>query len=78
MQKLYSFFPLSANVIPGEPRSLLITTAIYVLACVVLRVLGWALGWVPILGWLLNLVFSLAGIYCLAGLILGIVKYFQK
>jgi len=30
------------------------------------------------LGWLLNLVFSLAGIYCVAGLILGIVKYFKK
>ena len=78
MEKLYSFFPVSANVIPGESKSLVTMAAIYVVACVVLRVLGWALGWVPVLGWLLGLVFSLAGLYFVVGLILGFLKYFKK
>lgn len=77
MQKLNAFFPLNSGVVPGEVKSLLIPGAIYVAACLVLRVLSWALGWVPLVGWLLGLVFSLAGLYCAVGLILALVRYFR-
>lgn len=77
MQKLLAYFPLNAGVVPGNLKSLTIPAAIYVAACLVLRVLSWALDWVPLVGWLLGLVFSLLGLYCVAGLILALLQYFH-
>jgi len=78
MRKIEPFFPLNAGIMPGDLKSLLIPSVIYVAACMVLRVLGWAIGWVPLVGWLLNVVFSLIGLYCVAGLILAVIRYAQK
>lgn len=77
MNKVYPFFPLNANVMPGNGKSLLTPVVIYIAACVVLRVLSWALGWVPLAGWLLELVFSLVGLYCVAGIIVAMIQYFK-
>ena len=78
MKKIEPFFPLNAGIQPGDLKSLLVPSVIYVAACLVLRILGWALGWVPLVGGLLNLVFSLVGLYCAIGFILAVIRYVRK
>ena len=77
MNKLFRYFPLSTAVEPGNVRQLIISLAIYLVASAVLGVLNAVLGWIPLVGWLLGLVFSLLGIYCGAGLVLAIVRFVQ-
>ena len=78
MEKLYHYFPLSSSVTPSDTKSLVISILIYVAACAVLRVLGVVLGWIPLVGWLLGIVFSLIGLYCVAGIVLSVLQYFKK
>ena len=78
MQKLFPFFPLSANVEPGNARRFVVTLGIYLVACAVLGVLSDILGWIPLVGWRLTLIFSLLGIYCVAVIVLAIYKYVQR
>lgn len=78
MEKLYSYFPLSANVLPGNVKSLIYTLIIYLIACAIMGVLNVVLGWIPLAGWLLRLVFSLLGLYCVAGMVLAVLKFFQS
>jgi uncharacterized membrane protein YhaH (DUF805 family) len=33
---------------------------------------------IPLVGWILSIVFSLMGIYCVAGMVLAILRYLQK
>lgn len=75
MKKFDPFFPLNAGVTHRDLKSLLMPLVIYLVACAVLNVLRVILGWIPLVGWLLELVFSLLGIYCVAGIILSIIKY---
>ena len=77
MNKLFRYFPLSTAVEPGNVRQLIISLAIYLVASAVLGVLNAVLGWIPLVGWLLGLVFSLLGIYCVAGLVLAIMRFVQ-
>ena len=78
MQKLLTYFPLSNSVEPGNARQFVLALAIYLVACGVLGILNAILGWIPLVGWLLDLIFSLAGIYCVVGLVLSIVKFVQR
>lgn len=78
MHKVHKYFPLGSGVVHGDVKSLLVPLMIYLAACAVLRVLCMILGWIPLVGWLLELVFSLMGIYCVAGIVLAIVKYFEQ
>ena len=75
MDKLLHYFPLSANVEPGNVRQFVITLAIHLVACAVLGVLTAILGWIPLVGRLLDLIFSLMGIYCVVGLVLSIYQF---
>ena len=77
MPKVYLYFPLSASVRPVDVGSLLLCMVIYVVACAVLGVLQTVLGWIPIVGVLLKLVFSIGGLYCVAGMVLSVLKFFQ-
>lgn len=77
MERVYPFFPLSKAVTPGNGKSLALALVIYLAACTVLRVLTAILGWIPLVGWLLELIFSLAALYCVAGLVLAIVRFCQ-
>ena len=63
MQKLLTYFPLSNSVEPGNARQFVLALAIYLVACGVLGILNAILGWIPLVGWLLDVIFSLAGIY---------------
>lgn len=78
MEKVYRYFPLSASVHPEQIKSLILSVVIYLAACAIMRILQAILGWIPIVGTLLRLVFSLLGLYCVAGIILSILKYFQR
>lgn len=78
MQKLLTYFPLSNSVEPGNARQFVLALAIYLVACGVLGILNAILGWIPLVGWLLDVIFSLAGIYCVVGLVLAIVKFVQR
>lgn len=78
MQKLLTYFPLSNSVEPGNARQFVLALAIYLVACGVLGILNAILGWIPLVGWLLDVIFSLAGIYCVVGLVLAIVRFVQR
>ena len=78
MQKLLTYFPLSNSVEPGNARQFVLALAIYLVACGVLGILNAILGWIPLVGWLLDVIFSLAGIYCVVGLALSIFKFVQR
>ena len=77
MQKWHAYFPLNSGVVSGDLKSLAIPVIIYLAACGVLRVVSWALNWVPLVGWLLGLVCSVLGLYCVLGLILALLAYFR-
>ena len=77
MPKIYLYFPLSASVRPGDVGSLILSMVIYVVACAVLGILQAVLGWIPLVGVLLKMVFGLMGLYCVGGMILSVLKFFQ-
>ncbi len=77
MEKIFTYFPLSANVLPGNVKSLIMSLVIYVVACAVLGILNVVLGWIPLVGWLFRLICSLLGLYCVAGIVLSILKFFR-
>lgn len=78
MEKLYRYFPLSDSVHPGDLKSVVISVLIYLAACAVMGILQAILGWIPIVGGLIRLVLSVLGLYCAAGIILSVLKYFQS
>ena len=77
MEKLYSYFPLSSGVHPGNLANVITSVLIYLAACAIMGILQAILGWIPIAGALVRLVLSLLGLYCVAGIILSILKYFR-
>lgn len=78
MENLYRFFPLSASVLPGNLRTALISVVIYLATCAIMGILQMILGWIPIVGALLRLICSLLGFYCVAGMVLAVLRYFQQ
>ena len=78
MEKLYRYFPLSDSVHPGDLKSAVLSVLIYLAACAVMGILQAILGWIPIVGGLIRLVLSVLGLYCAAGIILSVLKYFQS
>ena len=76
MEKIYPLFPLTARVLPAVTKTLVISVVIYVVICSVLSILQFALGWIPLVGWIVRTVCSLIGLYCVAGIILSFLKYF--
>lgn len=77
MEKFYPFFPLSVHVLPDVPKTLIFSIVIYLIICAVLGVLQSILGWIPIVGWIADVVCSLLGLYCVGGIILSVLKYFH-
>lgn len=77
MHKIYACFPLSASVLPGQVKSLILSLVIYLAACAVFGILQAILGWIPLVGFLIRAVFSLLGLYCVAGMVLAVLKFFH-
>ena len=77
MRKWNKYFPVNAGIHPGDAKSLLVPLLIYLAASGVLRVVSWALNWVPLVGWVLGLACAVLGLYCVAGIILALLAYFD-
>ena len=83
MDLLKKFFPYSYGA--KEVKDLVIKIIVYVVAMVIggamLGLVNLVVGWLPliggIIGWVLGLVGSLVGIYCLAGIVLLVLDYFK-
>lgn len=70
------FFPLNASVKSGDTRSFITTLVIYVIAAVVLGVIGFFISYVPVVRAVYGIVAGLIGLYILIGIILAIIKCF--
>lgn len=70
-------FPLTAKIIRGEPRSLLIVVAIYLTVCALVKIADFLLGWVPLIGSILWVLFWLVGLYCAVGIIFAVLEFFR-
>ena len=74
MDTLKKFFPLSFKF-AKDVANLIIGIIIYlVIGAVAPAILG-ILGFLPIIGWILGIVSSLVGIYCLAGIVIQILVF---
>ena len=78
MQKILPFFPLSAGVRRSDAKTFVVSLIIYLAACAVLGTLSAILGWIPLVGWLLDGIFSLLGMYCVAGIVLAIYQFVRE
>ena len=82
MDALKKIFPLSFKFTKDVPN-LIIGIIVQILAIAVLGVLIWLAtaitGWIPvvgaIIGWVLGIVSSLLGLYCLVGIIIQILVF---
>ena len=82
METLKKFFPLSFKY-TKDVSDLVIGIIIQIIAVVILGALIWLAtaitGWIPVvgklIGWVLGIVSSLAGIYCLSGIVIQILVY---
>lgn len=74
MDTLKKFFPLSFKF-AKDVANLIIGIIIYlVIGAVAPAILG-ILGFLPVIGWILGIVSSLVGIYCLAGIVIQILVF---
>lgn len=78
MQTLYGLFPLSDQVRQGDIRSLLISLIIYVLAAAITAILRVVLDWIPLVGALLGVISVLLNLYCVAGGVLAVLRFWQE
>lgn len=70
-------FPLTGKIIRQEPKSLAIVIAMYLVVCAVVKIADFLLGWVPVVGAVLGVLFWIIGIYCAAGIILAVLEFFR-
>jgi hypothetical protein len=69
------FFPVNNSIQKTQVTTLIVAIAIYIVASAVVSVVFGLLSFIPVLGWLFWLASFLFGIYCLVGIILGVIKY---
>ena len=74
MDTLKRFFPLSFKF-AKDVANLIIGIIIYVVIGAVAPAILGILGFLPIIGWILGIVSSLVGIYCLAGIVIQILVF---
>ncbi len=74
MDALKKIFPLSFQF-AKDVANLIIGIIIYVVIGAIAPVILGILGSVPVVGWILGIVSSLVGIYCLAGIIIEILVF---
>lgn len=70
-------FPLSANVVPNDSKTLVFAIVIYLIVCAVVKIADFLLGWVPLLGMILGHIFWVIGLYCAVGVIVAVLEYFR-
>ncbi len=78
MEKIYSYFPLSNRVNAKDTRSLVVSILLYIAVGLVMSIVGKLLGWIPVIGFVLGLISWVLDIYCLAGIVLSILRYVKE
>ncbi len=74
MDALKKIFPLSFKF-AKDVANLIIGIIIYVVIGAIAPIVLGILGFLPIIGWILGIVSSLVGIYCLAGIIIQVLVF---
>ena len=74
MDLLKNIFPLSFRL-ADTVANLIIGILIYIVVSVVVGAVIGVLAWIPLIGWLLSLVGSLVGLYCLAGIVIEVLLF---
>ena len=75
MEKFVKLFPLSVSCTDSD--TLVKNVVIYVVAAVVIGLVGALLGWVPVVGLVLKIVFWVCDLYFLIGFVLCFLIYFN-
>lgn len=75
--QMSDFFPLNQRVFPKNLLSLLLTIVIYLVVPSIFGILLFFLSWIPLIGWLLQLIGAALDLYCLVGIVLAIMKYLK-
>lgn len=76
MDLIKKFFPVSMRA--TDVMGLVISLIIYLLLPTALGLVNSCLGGIPVIGWLLGIILSLIGIYCLIGIIISILVFLKK
>lgn len=77
MKKVYRYFPICSRVIPGKFLSLLLTVFIYLAISFVVSVFEDVLSQIGLSGIFLQIIFRILDLYCYAGMLLSVFKFFQ-
>ena len=75
MDFLKKVWPTPFKVEPKNVGSLVVKLIVFFLVCVVASVLIGILANLPIIGWIIGIVGGLVDVYCLIGIVLGILKF---
>lgn len=78
MDILNTCFPLSFTVRPGDVKSLAVALVIYVLAGAIASILNVVLGWIPLVGILIQVARILLWIYAILGSLLAVALFFRE
>ncbi|MBQ2082176.1 MAG: hypothetical protein II688_00440 [Lachnospiraceae bacterium] len=75
MEKFAKFFPLSTQCTDSD--TLVKNVVIYIVAAVIVALVGALLGWVPVVGLVLKIILWVCDLYFFIGLILCFLIYFN-
>jgi len=73
MDLVKKFFPISMRA--TDVIGLVISIIIYALLPTVLGLVNSCIGGIPVIGWIMGIILSLIGIYCLVGIVLAILIF---
>ncbi|MBO4218013.1 MAG: hypothetical protein IKX74_03735 [Erysipelotrichaceae bacterium] len=75
MKKISKFFPL--NDMATDIYHLLAVIIVYLVLGWAAKFVGALTGWLPLLGWLFSLLVWVIRVYCFAGIVVLLLKYFK-
>ena len=75
MDLLKALWPLSFKVKEKDVTSLVVQLIVLIVVCAVAGVAIGLLVWIPIIGWIIGIVGSLVGLYCVIGIVLCILQF---
>ena len=70
-----NYFPLNRSVQYHEVSTVIKPIVLYLVICLACGIVNAIFRHVPVLGWVLRILTTLIGIYCLIGIILSVLKF---
>ena len=77
MNVIKPFFPFSFSVMAKDATSLIVSTIVYMVAMLAFGLVNGLLGWIPVLDFLLGVIGWVLNTYCVVGLVLSVLRYFD-